>query len=164
MSRSRRRPPARVPSDARPRSRPPSSAPSSTRRWIWFAAGGVAIVIGIAIAFSSTGGDTGAPTGTRDPQAIAAGAELFAANCAVCHGTDLRGTATGPPFLDLIYAPNHHGDESFQRAVLGGVVPHHWNFGPMPALPGLARDDVALIVEYVRSEQEAAGILQDPSH
>ena len=80
------------------------------------------------------------------------------------HGVDLRGTGTGPPFLDVIYAPNHHGDESFQRAVAGGVQPHHWGFGPMAAVPGLTRDDVAQIIDFVRSEQEAAGIFTDPSH
>jgi hypothetical protein len=34
----------------------------------------------------------------------------------------------------------------------------------MAPVPGLTREDVALIIEYVRSEQEAAGILRDPMH
>ena len=34
--------------------------------------------------------------GTGD---VAAGAELYAATCAVCHGADAGGTTTGPPFL-----------------------------------------------------------------
>lgn len=101
---------------------------------------------------------------TRDPAAVAAGAELFAANCAVCHGADLQGTETGPPLLHQIYAPNHHPDEAFQRAVAGGVQPHHWNFGTMAPVPGLTRDEVSQIVQFVRSEQEGAGILRDPSH
>jgi hypothetical protein len=60
------------------------------------------------------------------------------------------------------YAPNHHGDEAFQRAVVAGVQPHHWNFGPMVPVEGLSRDDVSKIVAYVRSVQEAEGILRDP--
>jgi mono/diheme cytochrome c family protein len=117
----------------------------------------------VAIAASVSEKDQAVAT-DRDPAAIAAGAELYAANCAVCHGADLRGSATGPPFLDVIYAPNHHGDEAFQRAVVGGVVAHHWNFGNMQPVDGLARDDVAKIIEFVRSEQEANGILRDPRH
>jgi hypothetical protein len=79
-------------------------------------------------------------------------------------GVAVSGTDTGPPFLNAIYAPNHHADEAFQRAVVGGVQPHHWNFGPMVPVDGLDRSDVALIIEFVRSQQETAGILRDPSH
>lgn len=100
----------------------------------------------------------------RDPAGVAAGEEFFVASCAVCHGVDLRGSVTGPPFLLPTYAPNHHGEEAFQRAVAFGVQPHHWNFGPMPPIEGLSRDDVSKIVEYVRSVQEAEGIFRDPTH
>ena len=123
-------------------------------------------VVSIAVAVSGETPATGT-TAARDLNAVAAGAELYQATCASCHGTDLGGTGIGPPFLDVIYAPNHHGDEAFQQAVAYGVVPHHWNFGPMPpvgAQAGLTREDVALIVAFVRSEQEAAGIFSDPSH
>ena len=113
---------------------------------------------------SVAGGQADDRPTVRDPASIAAGAQLYAASCAVCHGTNLRGTNAGPPFLNVIYAPNHHADEAFQRAVADGVVPHHWNFGTMAPVPGLTRQDVALIVQYVRSEQEAAGIFRDPSH
>ena len=99
-----------------------------------------------------------------DGALVAAGETLYAANCATCHGPDLLGTDSGPPFLDPIYAPNHHGDEAFQQAAALGVVPHHWNFGQMPPVPGLTRDDVAKIVAFVRSEQQAADIIRDPSH
>ena len=99
------------------------------------------LVIVIALSVSGETGSGQTPT-TRDPATVAAGADLFAANCAVCHGADLEGTATGPPFLDVIYAPNHHADEAFQQAVAFGVVPHHWNFGPMAPLAHLTRQDV----------------------
>ena len=100
----------------------------------------------------------------RDPVLVAAGKVLYVESCAVCHGADLAGTDTGPPFLVPTYAPNHHGDEAFQRAVIAGVQPHHWNFGPMVPVEGLSRDDVSKIVTYVRSVQEAEGILRDPTH
>jgi mono/diheme cytochrome c family protein len=125
----------------------------------------IALVALVAVGVIAGGNSSDSGTvAERDPEIVAAGAELFQANCATCHGTDLNGTDTGPPFLNAIYAPNHHGDEAFQIAVQLGVQPHHWSFGPMAPIAGLDREDVAKIVAYVRSQQEAAGILRDPSH
>ena len=84
--------------------------------------------------------------------------ELFAANCAACHGAGASGTPAGPPLVHEVYEPSHHGDVSFLLAVQNGVQPHHWEFGPMPAVPGLDVADVADIVAYVRGLQREAGI------
>ena len=43
-------------------------------------------------------------------------------------------------------------------AVRSGVRPHHWDFGPMPPVPGLTDAQVASIVAFVREQQRAAGI------
>lgn len=94
---------------------------------------------------------------------LAAGKAAFAV-CAVCHGKDLRGTAMGPPFLSPIYAPDHHPDAAFRTAVANGVVPHHWNFGPMPPLPEVSEAEVEAIIAYVRDQQRRAGITDDPTH
>lgn len=64
----------------------------------------------------------------------------------------------GPTFQDDVYAPPHHPDSAFQRAIEQGVRPHHWDFGPMPALPHLDTDDVRAITAYVSSEQRKPGI------
>jgi mono/diheme cytochrome c family protein len=158
---------------SRPRQRPhaarahgqQANKPAPTARRIGLIVGSIAVGVAvIAIGLSSGNRADIATAATRDPSEVAAGAELFAASCATCHGADLAGTNTGPPFLNAIYAPNHHADEAFQRAVAQGVQPHHWSFGPMVPVDGLSRDEVALIIEFVRSEQEAAGILRDPSH
>lgn len=162
MVRPRKRPRTHRPTPASRRVQPDSTR--AVTRWPWIL-GSVVVgagIIAIALSSSPPGDDAAAVAG--DPVAVAQGAELYAASCAVCHGADLTGTATGPPFLDVTYAPNHHADEAFQRAVVGGVVAHHWNFGPMAPIAGLDRSEVALIVGFVRSEQEAAGIIRDPSH
>ena len=65
----------------------------------------------------------------------------------------------GPSFIDAIYAPDHHPDAAFHSAVRDGVQPHHWDFGPMPALSHLDDDDVDDIIAFVRREQRAAGIV-----
>jgi mono/diheme cytochrome c family protein len=123
--------------------------------------GAAAVLIAIAVIAEP---DAASVPGSRDPAVVSAGADLFAANCAVCHGPDVNGSATGPPLLHPYYAPNHHADEAFQRAVAFGVVPHHWDFGEMAPLPHLTRDDVEKIIAFVRAEQESAGIYEDPSH
>jgi mono/diheme cytochrome c family protein len=111
----------------------------------------VALVAG---ACASEGGTDRAQDG--DP--VARGGPLFDNNCAVCHGPEGSGTSSGPPLVHVIYEPGHHPDESFQRAVAEGVAQHHWEYGPMPAVPGLDRDEVADITAYVRELQREAGI------
>ena len=47
------------------------------------------------------------------------GEALFEENCTTCHGLNAVGKRDiGPPLVHKIYEPNHHGDESFQLAVL----------------------------------------------
>lgn len=97
-----------------------------------------------------------------DPELVEAGADLYAANCAECHGTDLRGTDQGPSFLSEVYEPGHHGDGAFLVAVLGGVRPHHWDFGAMPPVEGLTEEDVEAIVALVRERQRTEGFESYP--
>ena len=100
-------------------------------------------------------GDTGIEP--QDPELVAEGAELYAANCAECHGEDLRGTDRGPSHLSRVYEPGHHSDGSFQLAVQVGAVQHHWNFGPMPPVEGLSEEDVEAIIAFVRERQRIEG-------
>lgn len=97
------------------------------------------------------------------PEALSTNAQIgktaFEAKCAACHGINAVGQAEiAPPLVHKIYEPSHHGDEAFQRAVSGGVRQHHWSFGNMPAIEGLTRGDVAMIIAYVRELQQANGI------
>jgi mono/diheme cytochrome c family protein len=126
--------------------------------------------VSVALLAAACGGDeardggdaTGAGGGEAD--LAATGKELYDQTCAACHGTDLQGTQSGPPFLHEIYAPNHHPDQSFYSAVAGGVEPHHWDFGAMPPQPSVSQDEVRAIIAYVRDRQRAEGIVEDPSH
>ncbi len=122
--------------------------------------GAGALTAVVVFAFSGAG----TPSAPTDPDLVAAGATVYATECAACHGADLRGTGSGPPFLDPTYAPNHHSDAAFFLAVRQGVQPHHWDFGPMPPRPSLTDDDIAAVVAYIRSKQIEAGITFDPRH
>lgn len=92
------------------------------------------------------------------PESVAAGEELFEANCASCHGNRGLGTGNGPPLVHIIYEPAHHADVAFIMAVERGVRAHHWQFGDMPPVPNVDREQVAQITAYVRHLQRAVGI------
>lgn len=111
---------------------------------------------------------TAAPTGdpivaVNVPQTLSVNAQLgqigFESKCASCHGLNAVGQdGVAPPLVHKIYEPSHHGDESFQMAVVRGVQSHHWRFGNMPPVEGLTRADVTMIVAYIRELQRANGI------
>lgn len=139
------------------------------RRWAGSSVGFVVLAFGVGACGGGAtqeadGGASSTEPAARESQLVVDGQRLYEQNCAVCHGTDLKGTRTGPPFLSPIYAPNHHSDESFFAAVANGVQPHHWDFGPMPPQPSVEPEDVSAIVAYVRAQQEDKGIFEDPSH
>jgi mono/diheme cytochrome c family protein len=94
----------------------------------------------------------------RTPAEHLAGEEQFNAQCAFCHGRLALGTRRGPPLVHPIYEPSHHADEAFHLAVTVGVRAHHWRFGNMPPVSGLARPQVDSIIGYVRWLQRTAGI------
>tara|TARA_B100000676_G_C17311959_1_gene452391 strand:- start:149 stop:337 length:189 start_codon:yes stop_codon:yes gene_type:complete len=60
--------------------------------------------------------------------------------------------------IHKIYEPSHHGNESFQRAIEVGVLQHHWSFGNMPSISGIAKSKVAKIITYIRELQRENGI------
>ena len=97
------------------------------------------------------------------PEPLSANAQVgkaaFEAKCSACHGVNAVGqNDVAPPLVHKIYEPSHHADESFQRAVTLGVRQHHWPFGNMPPVEGLTRDEVTMIIAYVRELQRANGI------
>ena len=97
------------------------------------------------------------------PETLSQNAQIgkrgFEAKCVACHGVNAAGQdGVAPPLVHIIYEPNHHGDEAFQRAAAEGVRGHHWPFGNMPPVEGVTRGDVAMIIAYIRELQRANGI------
>ncbi len=86
------------------------------------------------------------------------GEVAFVTFCAGCHGKNAAGTDKGPPLVNQIYGPSHHGDFSFVRAVTFGVPQHHWLFGSMLPQPEVAREEIDRIIVYLRELQRANGI------
>ncbi|MEI2386376.1 cytochrome c [Breoghania sp. JC706] len=135
------------------------------RAFILLAAGAA---LGLVGAWLTLGGGSGGEAGGRAvaadpviPQLSAyqsAGRKLFNDNCAACHGENATGTDQGPPFLNPIYKPSHHGDMSFYMAAQRGVRAHHWRFGDMPAQTQITQEEVRPIIAYVRALQRANGI------
>lgn len=93
----------------------------------------------------------------QDPERVTVGEQLYVANCAECHGGDLRGTDRGPSHLSEVYEPGHHADGAFLFAVQSGSRAHHWSFGDMPPIEGLTPEDVEAIVAFVREQQRIHG-------
>jgi hypothetical protein len=86
------------------------------------------------------------------------GMDKYQLYCSSCHGKWAKGSDQGPPLIHGYYRSSHHGDESFYRAALNGARQHHWDFGDMPPVPDINRQDVDAIVPFVRWLQQEAGL------
>ena len=95
--------------------------------------------------------------GKAEPR-FSSGEVIFNKFCAQCHGAKGAGTDKGPPLVHKIYHPCHHADITFYLAADRGVKAHHWGFGDMPRIEGVKKEDVAMIISYVRQLQKEAGI------
>lgn len=141
------------------REREAARAAAARRRRLAVLAGGVGVVVAAAVVVIVLLVGAGDEPAVSTPETRAAqGEELFRANCATCHGPDLRGTFAGPPLIHEIYAPDQLADDDIRAALANGVTPTNWGFSGMPAFPDLDRDDVEALIEYVRSSQRAAGL------
>jgi mono/diheme cytochrome c family protein len=115
-------------------------------------------------AISGCGGQDDAGGELAESGGGAGGEELYQANCASCHGSDLRGTPKGPSHLSIVYEPGHHGDDAFRSAIANGSPQHHWTFGDMPPVEGLSSSEVDAIIAYVRDVQQREGLEGTPTH
>ena len=121
----------------------------STRPLLTASLGAVSILVVL--------GATGCGDDAAESAQPSRGAELYEANCASCHGSDLRGTSEGPSHLSVVYEQGHHPDDAFRSAIANGAPAHHWQFGDMPPVAGLDGEEIEAIIAYVRQRQAEEG-------
>jgi mono/diheme cytochrome c family protein len=117
----------------------------------------ILLTVAVGACAGSGPGDAGTGIPVQDPDLVTAGEDLYIESCAECHGSDLRGTTQGPSHLSVVYEPSHHGDAAFFLAVRNGVRQHHWPYGDMAPVEGLADPEIEAIVAYVRENQRIHG-------
>ena len=117
----------------------------------------IAAMLGLALTACSSADSDSPGIPVQNSDLVAAGDVLYQANCAECHGSDLRGTDKGPSHLSNVYVPGHHGDQAFVVAARVGVRAHHWDFGNMEPIEGLSDDDLTAIIAFVRENQRIEG-------
>lgn len=118
----------------------------------------LALCLFLGLPGNAIGAEQGASNPPNVPFKFAIGKKKFQENCSSCHGEWMEGTEQGPPLLHGFYKPSHHGDPSFYRAALKGVRAHHWNFGNMPKIEGITRNDMDQIVPFIRWYQQEKGL------
>jgi cytochrome c oxidase cbb3-type subunit 3 len=81
-----------------------------------------------------------------DPEKIAHGKQLYAANCGFCHGTDARGGETGPNLVRSALVLNDQHSELIRPVVLGGR--------PAQGMPPiqLADKEIEDIAEFIHAQ------------
>ena len=81
----------------------------------------------------------------RDPAAMETGRRLWGQNCAMCHGSDLRGGAGFPNLVDAHWQWGS-GYDNILTAINNGR-----NAAMPPWAPALGEEGVPQVIEYVRS-------------
>lgn len=122
----------------------------------------LSFVVIVAALVSACGDGNDGAIANQDPAMIQAGSVAYAASCASCHGTSLRGTDKGPSLLSEVYEPSHHADIAFLLAAQRGVSAHHWSFGDMPAIETVSSEEIETIVAFVRETQRIEGFERYP--
>jgi mono/diheme cytochrome c family protein len=101
--------------------------------------------------------DTGEPPPNM-PFRYGLGHTQFQDHCSECHGQSMEGAEKGPPLMHVYYVPSHHGDAAIIRAIQRGTKQHHWKFGDMKPVAGIAENEARAIVEYIRWYQREKGL------
>jgi len=114
------------------------------RKGLYAALAGLGLVV-VSIFWIGQNQRTTEPLATDD--VLARGAQLYAQNCAVCHGANGEGHAQIPeaPALNGSEHAWHHADGQLQRTILqGGQI--------MPAFEGqLSPEDAAAIIRFIQT-------------
>lgn len=129
-------------------------------------AAGVALVGGAYLAFGPGTADSGQMAlRADDPQTVALGAGIYAANCAACHGVDLEGQPDwrrpgaggrlpAPPH-DATGHTWHHDDAalfSLTKYGVGSMIDDPDYASDMPIYEGLLTDEeIIAVLSYIKS-------------
>jgi mono/diheme cytochrome c family protein len=84
------------------------------------------------------------PPSTASADVIKTGGDLYARNCAACHGD--RGATRGANFPDLTRTPLLNSQEGFDAVVLKGILSSR---GMASFAPGLHPDDTKALRAYI---------------
>lgn len=116
-------------------------------------------LVGVAVAVSLIGACTSdANAGSAAEGVLARGSELYQQNCAQCHGADLSGApdwktpnddgSYPPPPHDSSGHTWHHSDRILMEIISDGS---DFPQSRMPAFGGRLDDDIAAILEFIKS-------------
>lgn len=100
-----------------------------------------------------------------DPEIVAHGAELYAANCAACHGVDLEGQTDwrvrgpdgllpAPPHDETGHTWHHDGETLFRltKYGVGEMIGDPDYVSAMPAYEDVLTDaEIAAVLSYIKS-------------
>ncbi len=117
-------------------------------------------VIGLlgALTLAGCGGDAGAAVGRWSgfnpgaaPADLHRGEVVFNTYCLSCHGLHGAGVpGAGPALVDALFEPARISDEAFLSAMDRGASQRNFNYGAMPPVSRLSREDASQVVRYVR--------------
>jgi mono/diheme cytochrome c family protein len=89
------------------------------------------------------------PTAALPPEVN--GAQLYASNCARCHGDNGEGVTNNFPNLAHNQSTWDGPADNVISMILGGYAPWHANQSSMPAFQSLSDDEIAAIANYIRT-------------
>lgn len=112
----------------------------------------------VALTLLGCGGEVGAAVGRWsgfNPGAVPAelhrGEVVFNTYCLSCHGLHGRGApGAGPALVDTLFESSRISDETILSAMDRGASQRNFNFGAMPPVQRLSREDASQVVSYVR--------------
>lgn len=113
--------------------------PSDRLRRVWFPAVVLATASALAVACDSSSSTTAAVPATPAAQS-SPGADIYAASCARCHGSNLRGDGATTA-IDSVRLSGL-GDQRLRLVIASGK-------GEMPAFNGLSQAQVDALVSYM---------------
>ena len=110
------------------------------------AAGSITPIVAAQNSVSATGQTQSTAGGDGAKAAAESGASLYKSTCSPCHQANRTGNA--PDFPSLIGVSKRFTDQEITETIKGGL-------GKMPAFSDLTNDQIAAIVQFLKSADES---------